>query len=461
MTASYTDQLAAYLAEQRWFAGKGRSFSVEAVHPTSWLATSEPLRIELVTVRYDDGAAETYQLLVAYLADAEPELGHALIGPVDSPEFGSTVAYDGVYLPDAVDVLLLGFLDRRRETDLSFYVLDDAELPTDRPVGSVMTAEQSNTSIAYGEEALLKLFRRVSDGGNPDIEISAALTERGDEHVARLLGWLEGSWRTPAGEQQRAHFGMLQAFLRTATDGWDIALASVRDLLVEEDLHPEEVGGDFAGEAERLGAATAAVHRDLAEAFETSMLDARERRELAAAMDSRLTSALTLAPELKPLAGSLRPAYVDFGELDCDIPVQRIHGDLHLGQTLRTVKGWKIIDFEGEPAKSLAERTALDSPVRDIAGMLRSFDYAAGVTLLQFGYADHLRYRSDEWVARNRAAFLKGYTAAADSDAAVSDILLRAYETDKAVYELVYESRLRPHWLALPLHALKLLAQGP
>jgi maltokinase len=461
MTAAYTDVLSTFLPEQRWFAGKGREFTVIGVSPVSWLERTDPAtRIELVTVQYDDGDVETYQVPVAYLPQADPELAHALIGPVESAELGSVVAYDAVFLPAAADLLLRGFLDRRSEPDLEFHILDDeAELPVEPPVGTVMTAEQSNTSIAYDDQALLKLYRRVRNGANPDVELTAALTLRGDAHVPHLLGWLEGSWRAPNGERQHGHLGMLQMFLRTATDGWDIALASVRDLFVEEDLHPEEVGGDFAGEVERLGAATADVHRDLAELFETSTLTDDQRRQLAAAMDGRLSQALTIVPELEPLADSLRPVFAELAGLDSEVPVQRIHGDLHLGQTLRTVKGWKLIDFEGEPAKTFAERTALDSPLRDVAGMLRSLDYATGVTLLQFGYADHLRYRADEWVARNRDAFLDGYASVAGFDPAAPSVLLRAYETDKAVYEAVYEQRNRPHWVNLPLHALERLAK--
>lgn len=459
MAPGYVDQLSTYLADQRWFAGKGRTFEVDAVHPTSWLTSADPAcRIELVRVRYADGDTETYQLPVAYLGESDPELGHALIGRADVPELGSVLAYDALFVPAAADTLLQGFLDRRREPDLAFCVVDDASLPLDRPAGLVLTGEQSNSSIAYGEEALLKLYRRIVPGDNPDIEISAALTARGDDHVARLLGWLEATWRTPDGDEQHGHLGMLQAFLRTATDGWDIALASVRDLFVEEDLHPEEVGGDFAGEAQRLGAATADVHRDLADVFETSTLTADRRQQLAAAMTDRLTTAVEVAPELEPLVEPLGKAYVQLAELHDDVPVQRIHGDLHLGQTLRTVKGWKIIDFEGEPIKSLAERTALDSPVRDIAGMLRSFDYAAGVTLLHFGAPDHLRYRGDEWSARNRAAFLEGYSAGSNDHQAISTVLLRAYEIDKAVYEVVYEARNRPQWIQLPRHALERFA---
>ncbi len=138
--------------------------------------------------------------------------------------------------------------------------------------------------------------------------------------------------------------------------------------------------------------------------------------------------------------------------------MQRVHGDLHLGQTLRTVKGWKIIDFEGEPAKSLSERLTLDSPLRDVAGMMRSFDYAAGATRQDFGPGDQLRYRAEEWTQRNREAFLTGYSEEIGSDVRTHAVLLRAYEADKAVYEAVYEARNRPSWLSIPLTAIERFA---
>lgn len=462
MTGSFEEQLGAYLAEQRWFAGKGREFSIQAVHPTSWLSSTAPrARIELVSILYVDGdpSTETYQVPLAYLAEADPELTHALVGPVDHPQLGAVVVYDAVFLPSVADLLLRGFRDRRSEADIFFHLLDDAEPPDSGVIGTVMTAEQSNTSIAYGEDALLKLFRRVSDGGNPDIEVHQALTRHGSVHVARMLGWLEADWRATDGAAQHGHLGMLHAYLRTATDGWDIALASVRDLFVEQDLHPEEVGGDFAAEAERLGAATAAVHRDLAELFDTATLSQRELSILATAMSSRLQSAVVAAPQLEPYAPALQRSFLALAAVDVPVAVQRVHGDLHLGQTLRTVKGWKLIDFEGEPAKTLRERAELDSPLRDIAGMLRSFDYAAGVTLQQFGDGDQLRYRGDEWAQRNRAAYLRGYAGGDVAGPLEQQVLLRAYETDKAVYEVVYETRHRPDWLPIPMHAIERLAK--
>ncbi|MGN6089506.1 MAG: hypothetical protein ACTHNT_09475, partial [Actinomycetales bacterium] len=259
---------------------------------------------------------------------------------------------------------------------------------------------------------------------------------------------------------------MLQQFLRTVTEGWGFALTSVRNLFAEADLHPEEVGGDFAGESHRLGAAVAEVHALLREHFPTGTL---EVDRIAAGMDERLEATLAIAPDLAEVAGPVRAAYDRLAELAqgaSDHPPlsQRIHGDLHLGQTLRTSRGWKLVDFEGEPAKPLAERMLPDSPWRDVAGMLRSFDYAARTVLKDLEVDEDTRtqlsYRAEEWVQRNRQAFLEGYAKVAhgeQDDPELTDdeqILVAAYELDKAVYEVGYELRNRPDWVDIPMSAL-------
>jgi maltokinase len=235
------------------------------------------------------------------------------------------------------------------------------------------------------------------------------------------------------------------------------ALASVRNLFAEADLHADEVGGDFASEAARLGVALAEVHADLAEHFPTSVRSGGDQAALGRAMTERLDAALAVVPELDEDAPALRTLFAAAGALEGS-PVQRIHGDLHLGQTLRTVKGWKVVDFEGEPAKPLADRVLPDSPGRDVAGMLRSFDYAPRVAAATAATADDTgteqrAYRAAEWSARNQGAFLEAY---AGRDLTSDEhVLLAAYVADKAVYECVYEARNRPTWLAIPLAALR------
>src|SRR5690606_5283328 len=158
---------------------------------------------------------------------------------------------------------------------------------------------------------------------------------------------------------------------------WALAITSVRDLYAEADLHADEVGGDFAAESHRLGATTAEVHADLARYLPTDVWGPAELQELANTMRARLDDAVEAAPAPAPYADGLRRAYDALAATTTPTPVQRIHGDFHLGQTMRTVGGWRIIDFEGEPARPWAERGRLDSPIRDVAAMLRSFDYAA------------------------------------------------------------------------------------
>jgi maltokinase len=176
-------------------------------------------------------------------------------------------------------------------------------------------------------------------------------------------------------------------------------------------------------------------------------------------MHVRLDDAVHEVPAASSLAPALHAAFDELAALPGGVPVQRVHGDLHLGQVLRTSVNWKLIDFEGEPERPVDERVMLDTPVRDVAGMLRSIDYAALHTLLSEHPDDaQLAYRAGEWAQRNRGAFLDGYASVAGSAPGPHEVLLRAYETDKAVYELVYEARNRPAWTVIPLTALERLA---
>jgi len=251
----------------------------------------------------------------------------------------------------------------------------------------------------------------------------------------------------------------LSTFLRTATDGWTLAATSVRDLyardLYENDaVSAADAGGDFSGEAQRLGAATAEVHRNLAEAFGTEELLPDALHEMAEQMYRRLDLAAAAVPELAPYADMIGNAYSALGKINDPVPAQRVHGDYHLGQVMRTDTGWILLDFEGEPAVPLAQRRARSSPLRDVAGMLRSFEYAARFQLLTNPDAGRLSDAAREWSRRNSSAFCAGYAEAGGLDPVANDVLLRALTLDKAVYEVMYEARHRPSWLPIPLESL-------
>jgi maltokinase len=291
------------------------------------------------------------------------------------------------------------------------------------------------------------------------VEIHEALALAGCTTVAPLLGWVEARWGA-APDEHDVDLAMAQSFLRTATNGWELALTSVRDLFAEGDLHADEVGGDFAGEAHRLGKVTAEIHAQLAELLPSARWGPDQLAAVAAGMHARLASALRIVPQLEEYAAAIGEVY-DRLKLDgAELSVQRIHGDMHLGQTMRTVEGWKLLDFEGEPARPLAQRTALDSPLRDVAGMLRSFDYAAHSLAREHGNRPQIAFRAVEWVNRNGAAFCEGYAEVA-GDPREEGALLRAYEIDKAVYEAAYEQQNRPSWLPIPLGSLSRIMAEP
>jgi maltokinase len=446
IVSTLEDVLREWLPGQRWYGGKGRAVAAVRVEHEERLPGGEDVRHTLLHVTDEDGATELYQVLLgSRTGEVESRLKNAVVGAVDD-----RTLYDAVHDPEAVGSLLALLAESRQLSRLHFTSTGelDATLPP-----RVIGAEQSNTSVVYGEEYILKLFRRVQPGLNPDLEITRALAEAGSPHIAAPLGWLEGE----VGGQTTT-LALLQSFQRYATEGWAMATASVRDLFAEADLHADEVGGDFAAESERLGAATAEVHLTLREALPSRTADADESAATGRQLHERLDQALAVVPDLEPYADALRAAYDRVVEHTEPVPVQRVHGDYHLGQVLRTEHGWVLLDFEGEPARSLAERTALMSTLRDVAGMLRSYDYAARHLLAERGGDNQLAYRANEWAERNRQAFCDGYAQAAGADPRDEAVLLRAFELDKAVYEVVYEARNRPNWLPIPLGSIERLA---
>ncbi|MEO5852938.1 MAG: hypothetical protein ABIQ15_10545 [Nocardioides sp.] len=451
------DALATFVLGARWFGGKGRDFQVTGVRRLGAFPERPAVMLDLVELTYaDTGETELYQLPLALYPEPQDRLEHALITVVDVADHGLSYVYDAVHDRDAMALLLRAFAGEESPGDLAFHRVPGHELDLEAH-STLFSGEQSNSSVMFGEDSLLKIFRKVTPGPNPDVSIHEVLTRAGSDNVAALYGWLDAS---PDEGGQPLQLAMLQQFLRTASDGWDLALASVRNLFAEADLHADEVGGDFAGEAARLGEALADVHRVLAEHFPTAERSGAEMAALSAAMTARLDAALTVVPQLAPYADILRSTFDDVGSM-VGTPTQQVHGDLHLGQTLRTARGWKIVDFEGEPAKPLADRILPDSVWRDVAGMLRSFDYAPRVAAATFGDADEAAgqraFRAAEWSERNCRAFLDAYAGRGLTDA--EQALLDAYVADKAVYEVVYEARNRPKWVPIPLAAIENLAE--
>ncbi|WP_217169263.1 maltokinase [Streptomyces sp. AC512_CC834] len=431
--ASLGELLREWLPSQRWFAGKDRP-----VAELGLLSMTElfPGCLHLLvhtgqgSVPAPGGvppAGDCYQLLLGVREQPSPRLGRAIIGQVqDGPLAGRTV-YDALHDPRTAQLLLERLRHPGKAGPLRFEA-DPARPVPGGLVPRLLDAEQSNSSLIYGDEFILKLFRRIQPGVNPDLEVPDALARQGCGRVPAPVAWVRTT------HPYQATLGVLQPFLHDASDGWTLSLNALAS------------GDDFTVQAGELGRAMADVHLALASAFPSGAPG--ENGRTAAAMTERLTAAAHCVPALQPFVPGLRAAFAALSTCDSGPPAQRIHGDLHLGQVLRAGRDWFVIDFEGEPSRPLAERRSAHSPVRDIAGMLRSFDYAAR----------QRRPWRPEWARRCREAFCAGYAARAGWDPRKKHGLLRAYETDRAVYEVLYEARHRPDWLPVPMAAIERLA---
>jgi maltokinase len=446
---TFEEALTGWLPGQRWFAGKGAPIDRLAIVADTLLVEGDPSLRHLIVAVSQAGGTDRYQLLAGLRTAIPDRLEHAVIGPAGDAQPGQAwVAYDALHDPPLTRRLLAAMAGQETIGPLSFHAEPDAAIGTGLD-SLVLTAEQSNTSMIFGEEAILKVFRRPHPGPNPDLEVPRALHRAGSPHVAPPLGWMQITL-----DDVPTVLAILSTYLRAATDGWLLAATSVRDLYASDAVSAAEAGGDFAAEAHRLGEATAEVHRALAEAFGTAELPASAHRDLAAQMRGRLDAAVAAVPQLAPHAGLLAEAFTELAGIDEPLPVQRIHGDYHLGQVIRTQAGWVLLDFEGEPVVPLAQRRARAPALRDVAGMLRSLDYAARHQLP--GHADQERAHAAarDWVSRNQAAFCAGYAQAGGTDPGKHAVLLRALTLDKAVYEVMYEASHRPSWLSIPLESI-------
>ncbi|HET7488005.1 MAG TPA: phosphotransferase [Acidimicrobiales bacterium] len=413
-----------YLGRQRWYAGA----APDRVEVAAREALCEGMEWMLV----DAGGARYQVVLGAREAGSAPEF----LSGNDVAVLGVS---EGCLLFDAV-------LDPAYAKALLERVVPGEAVDRVRPMG----AEQSNSSLVFDDRLVLKLFRRLNDGPNPDIEVTTALTERGFTHVARPLG----VWR-----EDGLDLAVCTEYLAGGAEGWALALTSLRDLYATGVDDPAGTGGDFAAEAGRLGAVTAELHLAMAESFGTAPGDAAAWAGAVADQLTRLDPG-DVGPEAAAVFVERLRAVEDPGRQI------RVHGDYHLGQVMRTDAGWFVLDFEGEPARPVEQRRLPSSPLKDVAGMLRSFQYAAAVALSERDRADQdrLGHVGEAWEHRNRKAFLRGYLGTEGIGALLPpegdsrDAVLAAFELDKAVYEVLYERAHRPEWVEIPLsHVRRLL----
>ncbi len=440
--AELTSALPAYLAGQRWFSGSEPP-PEEAVEVTTtrrlWSDGGEhEMWQALVKV-----SGDCYQLILGVRPAGEPaDFLHGHEGAVLGVTEGVYV-YDAVWDSDLAKVLLEVVSEGREKAERS------------RP----LTAEQSNTSLVYDDRLILKVFRRLRPGRNPDVEVTTALAGAGFTHVAApLVEWRDDDYDLAFGQQ----------FLAGGTEGWALALTSLRDLYSNAGCEvPAEAGGDFAAEAGRLGRVTAEMHLALHQVFGAA--DAGRSRAvwkgLVDGLPGRLEHASSRAD--KDLLTPARAMLERLGAVEDPGPAFRVHGDYHLGQVMRTDLGWYVLDFEGEPAKPVEERLAPASPFKDVTGMLRSFHYASRHALVERAAAEwaDMIPTARAWESHNRQAFLDGYLGHPEvnallPDPAASPAVMIAYELDKALYELEYELSFRPEWVPIPLDALERLVEG-
>jgi maltokinase len=404
------------ISNARWFGGKGLSGALTELAPLPWLTQPGQLpavRPEIATIGYAERPDEQYLLLAGYTTSpAAP-----VVFTVEDADHGPLQVVEAPADPDCMAAVLAAL---RAPDHPAMEWVDPSAVDPDAPT-RIWAGEQSNTTICLGSDRMLKLFRKLEGGRNLDVEVLAALN--GSGITPALYGTLVGE--LPDG--RTADLGMFVERVQGVRDGWEWACAACAD------------DRDVAPEAAQLGRALRRVHQRLADAFGTWTTSGAEVAEV---MARRLDVALAQVDELGPVQSSARLALRQLA--GSELVTQRVHGDFHLGQTLRSSDGWTIIDFEGEPLKSLAERRQPDSVWRDVAGMLRSFDYVRGA------HPDPTSDQAAGWCRSARRGFLDGYCEGAVPEAAV----LNAYELDKAIYEVVYETRNRPNWVHIPLGAV-------
>jgi trehalose synthase-fused probable maltokinase len=444
-----------WIVAQRWFASKTREVAHIDIVDAITLRSEVPLLVLcLIEARFPAGTHETYQVPLGLRPAGDGWEDRVIL------ESDGWIVYDALSDPAAGRELLHRM---RSNTELQSgqdeFIFRWAESAGAglggtvdvRPVG----VEQSNSSIVFGEELILKAFRRVEPGVNPELELLRFLSARGFPHIAPLAGWYEVE-----GRLIDATLGILQEYLAGAHDGWELAL---------DELQSDPEG--LLDRLEELGVVVGELHSALASdasnpAFAPDEPSAEALSILTADVDEQIERVFLDLPETEavaPIAGrgqDVRERLAALSNVGVGGRVIRTHGDLHLGQTLLSQRGWVILDFEGEPARPLPERRLKRSPLRDVAGMLRSFSYAIAGSRLLRGHEP-----PEEWEDRARARFLDGYESAVDRGLLppgqqATDQLLAVFELEKAVYELRYELNNRPDWVSIPVAGIARLLES-
>lgn len=457
--------LAEWLAGQRWFGAKSRELAQVHVLDVVVLRDQDAagggpgLAIAVVEARFPGGTHSLYQLPLATRPAAERWATGVL------QELDGTTVYDALSDPEAAAAIAGMLRDRSvagEDPRVEFHWVDAVLPPAEQPAVRPMGAEQSNSSVVIDDALVMKAFRRIEPGENPELEMTRFLSARGFPHIAELGGWYGYS-----GEIMEATLGVVQRFVEGGRDGWEMVL----DGLGED---PDALLPQLAA----LGVVVARMHNVLASDLNDPAFAPEESTDEAlaimiATIDEQIERLFLDLPDgderLAAIAGrgeEARDRLRLVAHMGGAGRLIRHHGDFHLGQTLRVADGdagpsWIILDFEGEPARALLDRRRKRSPLRDVAGLLRSLAYAVSAARLQRDFAP-----PEDWEERARSAFLDDYLAEIDPSlmpptAAATRTLLSILELEKAVYELRYELDHRPDWVPIPAAAIARLLEEP
>ena len=461
------DYLETWMTRQRWYAGKSRAPQLEVI---GGFGLADPTGSAVIRVYLVLDHAEhplLYQVPLTERSAPLPDGENAIVASIEV-EDGRRLIYDAPHDPAFAEALLRMILDdgEAHETDGPAALNSGGPLvarghhtPGSTPVrfvaSNVLGGEQSNTSIIFqtatadGAPAapiICKLFRALHPGDNPDVTLTEALGAAGSTVAPRSIGHVTGVW-TDSGIPDgiaTGHLAFAQEFLPGVEDAWRVALQAV------------EVAEDFTERARALGVTTAEMHQTLHSALPSRATTPADIAATVQSMRYRFELAATEVPALEGYRPALERVYREAAASPWPA-LQRIHGDFHLGQVLSVPdRGWVVLDFEGEPMRPMSERSLADIPLRDVAGMLRSFDYVAG----SFELA-HPGESASAWASACRRAFLDGYIERSGRDLRENRAVLDAFEIDKALYEAVYEARNRPGWLAIPIVAIARLIERP